>query len=456
MNHISNLSNWNHENSTSEMHLPLLCPMNTEFTEYKGWYHQFEIYIKFNENKSLKQTEACSTENTLEYQLNHSLSHSIGNEIGFDNQKSYSSNNVHILGVQNFNNVNIHISPLGNMENKIYKLLASRMNSCRTQNDVFREIKDTLDRLVTLQAVPKLRTVLHAFPSKIELPKSTSQGYYTWIRNEAISIGWSHISSINTNAESLTLIAYDSRNREHKLELKNLNSWFLSWKNGNTQVALETVHELPDKGFMILLNGVENALSHILSKFQEVLAKYELFWDQMDDLDEHTRVVEPSAPNRSHVMRAMSIGHHITMKIQVDPSKPNLIPICEFIGSESTIHPLKELWMQQAPSDWNYDIHQKTLRQNIETILSFKFPSPKEKNVNEYEYSFICGICYYMRSELDELPTVVCENEKCMKSYHKSCIIEWFESQHSKTTFDSIHGECLYCSSEMHVRKNSG
>lgn len=33
-----------------------------------------------------------------------------------------------------------------------------------------------------------------------------------------------------------------------------------------------------------------------------------------------------------------------------------------------------------------------------------------------------CGICFFEKSEMDELPDIICNNDKCMKHFHSACL----------------------------------
>lgn len=35
-----------------------------------------------------------------------------------------------------------------------------------------------------------------------------------------------------------------------------------------------------------------------------------------------------------------------------------------------------------------------------------------------------CGICFSEKSENDELPNKICNNEKCMKHFHSACLMK--------------------------------
>jgi hypothetical protein len=56
-----------------------------------------------------------------------------------------------------------------------------------------------------------------------------------------------------------------------------------------------------------------------------------------------------------------------------------------------------------------------------------------------------CGICYTFKLN-DELPDKVCEEPRCGRGFHPSCLAEWLhalpETRHS---FGTLFGECPYC-----------
>lgn len=56
-----------------------------------------------------------------------------------------------------------------------------------------------------------------------------------------------------------------------------------------------------------------------------------------------------------------------------------------------------------------------------------------------------CGVCYTFKLN-DELPDKVCEEPRCGRGFHPSCLAEWLhalpETRHS---FGTLFGECPYC-----------
>uniref|UniRef100_A0A7S1KMA8 RING-type domain-containing protein n=1 Tax=Percolomonas cosmopolitus TaxID=63605 RepID=A0A7S1KMA8_9EUKA len=348
--------------------------------------------------------------------------------------------------------------------------------------------------------------------SATPLAAPLSKSYYLWLQTQLSNVGYQNINSMDARTEHVAMKYIDTKAREHVIQVRNLKGWYEKMasammlssgkapfsfsstdentsgmilatsassnheesahphstqqidvpNNPTSSVSSSTPpltlqHQLPIPDFKIQVPNSSHLLSNILKQFSHQVDQLQLFWDQMDDLDQNTWIIEPSHPNRSHSNRSISIGQHCSIRIQVDPIKPNLIPVCEFIGSDTIVNPLKERWMRQAPSMWNYDLRKNTLLQNMGHVLEIQFPSPKESNneEDEEEHKLTCGICYYMHSESNELPAVVCENVKCLKPYHWSCIIEWFNAQQAKSTFDMMHGECLYCGSGMTVKKRA-
>ena len=82
-----------------------------------------------------------------------------------------------------------------------------------------------------------------------------------------------------------------------------------------------------------------------------------------------------------------------------------------------------------------------------------------------------CGICYSYqlynnnnninneiisnnnKNNINNIPDIICNNEKCGKSFHTVCIIEWLTSiPTSRTSFGTLFGTCPYCQEAISVR----
>jgi E3 ubiquitin-protein ligase FANCL len=138
-----------------------------------------------------------------------------------------------------------------------------------------------------------------------------------------------------------------------------------------------------------------------------------------------------------------STGNHCSLQVTVDANRPRATPVCSFMGADSITGPLREQFNKNLHK-WNSKM---TLRENLESLLGIKFPSPKTSQ--KEEFSVECGICYSYRLD-NALPDRVCDNQKCGKPFHRTCLFEWLRAiPSSRQSFDTIFGECPYCSSPI-------
>jgi E3 ubiquitin-protein ligase FANCL len=116
----------------------------------------------------------------------------------------------------------------------------------------------------------------------------------------------------------------------------------------------------------------------------------------------------------------------------------------------------------------HYRSLQNSICDNLETLLCLEFPKKHSKNVEIFTVE--CGICYTYaisvtgEDPLDQLmtggatasaaiPEHTCSNEKCGKSYHYSCLLDWLQSlPSSRTSFGTTFGSCPYCSEAISVK----
>lgn len=163
-------------------------------------------------------------------------------------------------------------------------------------------------------------------------------------------------------------------------------------------------------------NGKTSKIKDILEQFGKLFEMFQDFWyfyfeslylkirDQLEDLDKHTWILEPEYLNYRDksgsssesrfpfgiCFRRIALGNHCSMQITVDPLRPRSVPDCQFLGSESTINPLRDK-LNKNLNKWNI---KKFLRENLETVIDFKFPSRTETNAKEDGFTLECGICY--------------------------------------------------------------
>lgn len=55
------------------------------------------------------------------------------------------------------------------------------------------------------------------------------------------------------------------------------------------------------------------------------------------------------------------------------------------------------------------------------------------------------------------IPDRVCDNVKCRRPYHPKCLFVWLQGlPTSRVSFDTIFGQCPYCSDPISVKFTQG
>jgi len=107
-----------------------------------------------------------------------------------------------------------------------------------------------------------------------------------------------------------------------------------------------------------------------------------------------------------------------------------------------------------------------TPRRNIERICDLKLP--QRPAASTADFGLECGICYSYKlgqvrssmlalpfgcvqcpspTRLQTIPEYVCDNPKCARTFHVSCLYEWLKAlRTTRQSFNSLFGNCPYCS----------
>ena len=116
----------------------------------------------------------------------------------------------------------------------------------------------------------------------------------------------------------------------------------------------------------------------------------------LDDIDKHTRVLEPERPTRSALFRKLALPvPHAFVQLTVLPALPRAVPQLRWYGNESVVAPLRESlrknlgrWYVLLPcveipgyvypcvTLTNRD-EKALVRTNLERLMEITFPSPK-------------------------------------------------------------------------------
>lgn len=203
-----------------------------------------------------------------------------------------------------------------------------------------------------------------------------------------------------------------------------------------------------DLPFALEISGWDSSgssgLKHIHRQFVDAVARFQPFWNTLDELDARTWVLlDSGVPSRASGSRRIVVQAHCYLQIVVDPLAPLRLPEIRFLGSDALIAPLKAKLNHSAQ---NWDLTQSLLV-NLQKCFGISFPQPSAAQKQAETHANSCGICYEFHHEDDAVPDVICANSRCQKSFHRQCLYDWLRSIPStKQSFSTLFGECPFCS----------
>uniref|UniRef100_A0A3Q1BP46 RING-type domain-containing protein n=1 Tax=Amphiprion ocellaris TaxID=80972 RepID=A0A3Q1BP46_AMPOC len=298
-------------------------------------------------------------------------------------------------------------------------------NSLVKDNPLFLPLnkdKTVYDGFITVQEVG-----LKSHPECRSIPPPQ---YYSQLISEMETLGWDKLLFIDTQFRTLRLKAEDSSARQHILTIK--------LKSKHPAEAPECSADLPVP--LALTWTAQSTLEQIHSQFLLCLQSLAEFWDVLDEIDTKTWILEPEKPSRSDTMRRIAIGNNVSIKVEVDPRHPKMLPECCLLGAE---HGGSCLWSAGRNPD-------SSVLHNLRDVLEIEFPSPATHEKSDFNVE--CGICYSYRLEA-AIPDQVCNDPHCGQPFHQACLYEWLRAlPTSRQSFSIVFGECPYCSKPITVK----
>ena len=260
--------------------------------------------------------------------------------------------------------------------------------------------------------------------------------FYSRLLEEIEAIGWDRVQNVHTSLSSLTVSCKDRADRIHELVITVPPDYPAN--PPSLSGALPTPIDLQ-------WNSSSSRLVDAVAQFEVGLDKFQALWVLLDELDKNSCILDPVNPSRADTHRRIALGGHACAQLTINPLLPAAIPQCVFIGADSVIGPFQQRMAEQAAL---WDV-KKPLHVNLQEILGTQLPPPTAKQVEDC--SVECGVCYsYMLD--DTPPTQACNNQHCGQVYHLSCIVDWLQAlPDCRRSFDTIFGECPYCSNVMSV-----
>eukprot|EP00912_Choanoflagellata_sp_UC4_P001628 UC4_evm1s1043 len=299
----------------------------------------------------------------------------------------------------------------------------SVLQRLRSSKDIFTfvtELEDILERVMG-----KNTSLLDAPEPKI----------YADLIEELDTLGWDKLDTMGNDFASFTLSAQDSAKRKHffKIVLSNNYPEDPPLCIVDMPVPFEPIWPPKDK---CIIRGLYNQFGKVLESLQD-------FWDVMDRLDSHAKILDPISNSRKEVTRRLSLGSNVSITVDVDPRRPNSLPNIRFLGPKSSVAIFREN-LRSRCHIWDQSCN---IIENIENTLLHKLPTKEEKcNVED---NIECSICYsYMLD--DEVPEVICPQENCAVSFHRSCLLEYIRTMPDhRSSYQTVFGNCPYCDGQI-------
>ncbi|XP_011482406.1 E3 ubiquitin-protein ligase FANCL isoform X2 [Oryzias latipes] len=194
-------------------------------------------------------------------------------------------------------------------------------------------VKQRLQQSADLSGfILELKTVLEVgLKSRPECCSIPPPQYYAQIISEMETLGWDKMVHIDMEFQTLKLKAEDSSGRQHMLTVR--------LKAKHPAEAPECSADLPVP--LSVTWTPQSTLEQLYSQFLLVLEYLTEFWDVLDEIDEKTWILEPENPSRSDTMRRIAIGNNLSIKVEVDPRHPKMLPECCLLGAEHAVTPLR-------------------------------------------------------------------------------------------------------------------
>uniref|UniRef100_A0A8C1ZQ61 FA complementation group L n=1 Tax=Cyprinus carpio TaxID=7962 RepID=A0A8C1ZQ61_CYPCA len=206
----------------------------------------------------------------------------------------------------------------------------------------------------------ELKTVLEvALKSQPGCQFFSPPQYYSQLITEIEILGWDKMLFIDAEFCTLKLKAEDSAGHQHAITVK-LKSKYPT--------------EAPEFSADLLCS-----IANVHSQFLLNVEALSEFWSMLDEIDKQTWVLEPEKPTKADSMRRIAIGNNVSIKVQIDPRHPKMLPECCLLGAEHVVTPLRNK-LNANMHLWNPDC---SVLQNMKDVLEIEFPSPTthEKSV---------------------------------------------------------------------------
>ena len=278
-------------------------------------------------------------------------------------------------------------------------------------------------------------------------------------------LGWDRVVKVNEDFTVIQLLSVDCKGREHLFDIIINPNYPTSCPNVYATLPVQISFPWTKK----------SSLRHVAHHLDSEIKRYSELFQELEEIDSLTWVLEPSQPNFSTTIRRLAIEKSCSIVLELDAQNPRDICTMNFFGPPNRVNTFR-ISLNKNVHLWSKD---RSVRENIQILLGFPLPS-RETSTND-NLSEECGICYtysiaasagavnsdtshehnshnhhtseIIKTQSTSVPDQLCSNAKCCKVYHSSCLVEWLQSLAScKTSFGTIFGSCPYCQEAISVR----
>ncbi|KAI8063164.1 WD-repeat region-domain-containing protein [Gongronella butleri] len=285
-----------------------------------------------------------------------------------------------------------------------------------------------------------------ATTSDREATKGVSAQKWKQVYSELSVIGFDKVHEMSDALDAFVFRYTDEKGRAHDIQARLTAMYPLHPPVMTLDLpATATIGQLLASASSDASNDASMLLVARLQDAYVQIEQLSAFFDAMDDVDAHARVLAPVPVKRADVWRRLALGNHCSVQVHVDPSHPTARPAqTQFFGHEKHLKPFQTAWSAYT---WNPDASLfANLSAALPTIVSSSANAPGGRRTDEQD-EMACAICFaYTLAGSNDVPTEICNNPHCNRGFHSSCIVEWLQSNPGTTmSFNILFGQCPYC-----------
>eukprot|EP00043_Microstomoeca_roanoka_P006216 m.61174 g.61174 ORF g.61174 m.61174 type:complete len:434 (-) comp13324_c0_seq6:294-1595(-) len=282
------------------------------------------------------------------------------------------------------------------------------------------QLEALVERIITAQSLQE------------GLPNSAVQR----LLRDLSAIGPEHILHVSPSFQEIQLGLSDSNGRQHTCSIVLSGAYPVRAPRCQTTLPISFAPEWSEQAGLVGL----------YTQFENAIADLQEFWNDVQELYDNTRVLDPATFDFSATIFRIAIAADANASIQItmDPYRPRASPRFQFLGPDHAVAPLVS-----ALSNHSWDGTQ-SLTFNLQAVLGpFRAAGESDHITTEDVSAVECGVCYTYK--LDSVfPDEVCPNKRCSRAFHAACLEEWLRAlPETRQSFNTLFGACPYCESQI-------